>query len=56
MRVAVAPDEARELLASADELRRTHGVPASPADRPIIERTRGSLQSRHGTLMPDERS
>ena len=56
VRVAVAPDEARELLASADELRRTHGVPAPPADRPIIERTRGSLQSRHGTLMPDERS
>ena len=40
VRAGTSPDEARELLGSADEMRRAHGAPAPPADRDLLERTR----------------
>jgi predicted ATPase/tetratricopeptide (TPR) repeat protein/DNA-binding XRE family transcriptional regulator len=40
VRARTSPDEARELLGSADEMRRAHGAPPPPADRGLLERTR----------------
>jgi predicted ATPase/transcriptional regulator with XRE-family HTH domain len=40
VRARTAPDDARDLLGRADELRRTHGAPPPPADRGLLERAR----------------
>ena len=40
VRAATSPDETRELLSRADELRRTHGAPPPPADLGRLERIR----------------
>jgi predicted ATPase/DNA-binding XRE family transcriptional regulator len=46
VRVRTAPDEARKLLASADETRRSHGAPPPPADRALLDRTRRGTAGR----------